>query len=204
MGGTLGAEVRYAAFIAIFAVLFAGCGDGDDGPSAQGTTDIGSATTSAATAAPTAAKTTAATTSETTTGGETGQETTTGAETGSETTPPAGAQAERVVRAWLAAMNAGDNERAASFFAPGATVTEGRRVSVLNTRDEAVVFNESISCGREVRALIRTGNAVAISATLKKRPGAGCANPGTRVNPSATVRNGKIVLLDLGGPPPTS
>jgi hypothetical protein len=187
--------VRYAALIAICAVLLAGCGDGDDGPSAQGTTDIGSATTSAATAAPTASETTVPPRT---------PGTTTGAETGSETTPPAGAQAERVVRAWLEAMNAGDNERAATFFARGATVTEGRRVSVLNSRDEAVIFNESISCGREVRSLFRTGDAVAISATLKKRPGAGCANPGTRVNPSAMVRNGKIVLLDLGRPPPTS
>ncbi len=203
-GGTLGAQVRYAAFIAIFAVLLAGCGDGDDGPSAQATTGIGSATTVGATPAPTARETTGGTTSETTTGAETGEDTTTGAETGAETTPPSGGQAERVVRAWLEAMNAGDNERAASFFARGATVTEGRRVSVLNTRGDAIAFNESISCGRQVRDLVGTRDAVAMSATLKKRPGAACANAGTRVNPSARVRNGKIFLLDLGGPPATS
>src|SRR5437868_14296385 len=52
---------------------------------------------------------------------------------------------ENVVRAWNAALNAGDNEKAGGLFAPGAVVVQGVEI-VLQTRADAVVWNAGLPC----------------------------------------------------------
>ena len=63
----------------------------------------------------------------------------------------AGAEAgtSRPIRDWSKAVNAERYERAASFFAPGAIVDQGREFRLEN-RAGAVAFNRSLPCKADV------------------------------------------------------
>lgn len=82
-----------------------------------------------------------------------------------------------VIRGWLAALNAGRYEHAASFFAPGAVVEQGRE-EVLDTRAEAIAFNTALPCRGEVTDIEDEGRTSLAAFRLLEGPGGECADGG--------------------------
>jgi limonene-1,2-epoxide hydrolase len=108
----------------------------------------------------------------------------------------------QVVRAWSAALNTGDDARAASYFAPNARVIQGALVAVLRTRKSAVVFNASLPCSGKIIATTVRNHLVTATFVLGHRPGHHCDGPGQRAYATMRVANGKITLWhQLPGPP---
>ena len=75
---------------------------------------------------------------------------------------------EAVVRAWSAALNAGDNEAAADLFAPGALIVQAGVAVQLPDRDAAVQWNASLPCSGP-SAVRCFGMSAAMPATLAAR-----------------------------------
>ena len=100
---------------------------------------------------------------------------------------------ESVVRAWSQALNSGDNEAAADLFAPGAEVIQGVSFT-LDTRREAIAFNEALPCSGEIVELVSEGDSVRATFRLGDRPASRCDAPGAEVEAAFRVRSGKIVL----------
>lgn len=108
-----------------------------------------------------------------------------------------GASANRdvqVVRAWSAALNAGDDVRAASYFALNARVIQGPLVAVLRTRRSAVVFNASLPCSGRIVAATVSHHLVTATFVLGQRPGHRCDGPGQTAFAALRIANGKITL----------
>jgi ketosteroid isomerase-like protein len=100
---------------------------------------------------------------------------------------------ESVVRAWSQALNSGDNEAAADLFAPGAEVIQGVRFT-LDTKRDAIAFNEALPCSGEIVELVTEGDSVRATFRLGDRPASRCDAPGAEVDAAFRVRKGKIVL----------
>jgi limonene-1,2-epoxide hydrolase len=100
----------------------------------------------------------------------------------------------RIVRAWSAALNAGDDARAAGYFAPNARVIQGSLVAVLRTRRSAVVFNASLPCSGKIVAVTVAQHLVTAAFVLGQRPGHRCDGPGQRAFAAFRIRNGRIIL----------
>jgi hypothetical protein len=98
------------------------------------------------------------------------------------------------VRAWSDALNAGENERAASFFAEGARVVQGLRSFRLDDTDEALDFARSLACGVEIVHAEASGNRLEATVELRPRPGRRCDGPGRRSGLIVRVDDGRIVL----------
>jgi hypothetical protein len=101
---------------------------------------------------------------------------------------------ESVVRAWSTALNAGDNQRAASLFATGAIVVQNGIELRLRTRTEAVDWNASLPCSGHIVALSIAGETVTATFVLGDRPASPCDAPGGRARAVFRVRHGQIVL----------
>jgi hypothetical protein len=92
-------------------------------------------------------------------------------------TGPASAASTRVIRRWLAALDRGDVLRAAHFFAlPSKFQNSGTPVLHIDTEDERIAVNLSLTCGAKAE---RTGGAGAYTIVLfrlteRKGPGGGC------------------------------
>ncbi len=107
----------------------------------------------------------------------------------------------QVVRAWSAALNAGDDGRAASYFAPNARVIQGSLVAVLRTRKSAIVFNASLPCSGKIVATTVKNHLVTATFVLGQRPGHHCDGPGQTAYAALRIANGKITLWhQLPGP----
>ena len=102
--------------------------------------------------------------------------------------------AEGAVRAWSKALNAGDNEGAASLFAPGATVIQGGRTLVLGTHAEAVAWNASLPCAGKIVDLESEDGSATATFLLSDRGTTRCDGPGERATALFRVRDGRIVL----------
>jgi hypothetical protein len=100
---------------------------------------------------------------------------------------------ESVVRAWSESLNNGDNEGAADLFAPSAEVIQGRSF-VLETRREAILFNESLPCSGRIVALDAQDDTVTATFRLGDRETSRCDAPGAEVRATFRVREGKIFL----------
>jgi hypothetical protein len=107
---------------------------------------------------------------------------------GEEPTP------EAVIRAWSDALNAGEDERAAAFFADGARIVQGLRSFRLEDTEEALRFARSLPCGSEIVALESSGDRLEATIELTPRPGRRCDGPGTRTGLIVRVHEGRIVL----------
>ena len=113
---------------------------------------------------------------------------------GSDSSPRA------VVRAWSKALDADDNERAASLFAPGAAVVQGGRLVYLKTHRDALVWNARLPCSGAIVSLRSNGSAVTATFRLHDRKSGRCGDP-----PNAeaialfVVEHGKIILWDQIG-----
>ena len=100
----------------------------------------------------------------------------------------------QVVRAWSAALNAGDDAKAASYFAPNARVVQGQLVAMLRTRQSAVVFNASLPCSGRIVATKVRNHLVTATFVLGERPGHRCDGPGQTALAAMRIANGKITL----------
>ena len=108
---------------------------------------------------------------------------------------------EGVARAWSAALDKADDERAASFFAPGAEVVQDTGV-VLGTHDDAVAWNEALPCGGTItRVVHQSARFVLVVFHLTDRPGHRCDAPGREAAAIFKVVDGKIVLWHQTAPP---
>jgi hypothetical protein len=103
------------------------------------------------------------------------------------------ASPESVVRAWSNAINAGDNEKAASLFAPGAVVVQGTEIT-LATHDDAVQWNAGLPCAGHIESVDVDGEEATAIFVLGGRPGHFCTGPGQKAAAVFTVHDGKIVL----------
>jgi hypothetical protein len=127
--------------------------------------------------------------------------------TGGADAPPPAAKREpaeaRTIRAWNAALNAGDFEKAASFFAAGAIVEQVVETR-LRTRRDAIRFNSSLPCASRVTDVEDEGRTIVAAFRLSRGRRGGCRGGGT-----ARVRfvfeNGKFKewrqLLESDRPP---
>jgi hypothetical protein len=92
-------------------------------------------------------------------------------------TGPAKRSSTRVIRRWLAALDRGDVERAAHYFAlPSTFQNAGTPVLHIDSEDERIAVNLSLSCGARAE---RTGGAGAYTIVLfrlveRGGPGGGC------------------------------
>lgn len=111
--------------------------------------------------------------------------------------------AEEVVRGWSTALNAGDDERAAGYFAVGARVIQGGAARRLADREAAVRFNRSLPCSGRIVRLTREANRVTAVFVLGERPGRRCDGPGERAAAIFGVQDGEIVLWHQVPPPAT-
>ena len=113
---------------------------------------------------------------------------------GSDSSPRA------VVLAWSNALNADDNERAASLFAPGAAIVQGGRLVYLHTHRDALVWNARLPCAGRIVALRTSGSAVTATFRLHDRKRGRCGDPpGAEAIALLVVEHGKIVLWDQIG-----
>jgi len=85
--------------------------------------------------------------------------------------PPFQTPEGRLIRHWLEALERGDYARAATYFAPGAIVDQGRPVHLRN-RAEARLFNAALPCRADLIALKDEGGAKVL-ATFRLRAGPG-------------------------------
>jgi hypothetical protein len=105
-----------------------------------------------------------------------------------------GKSAAAVIRDWADTLRSGDVRRAAEFFALPSLVENGTSPSVLYTRADARLFNESLPCGAR---LLRTSSSAGFTTAvfrLTERPGRGTCGAGTGQTARTTfvVRDGKI------------
>ena len=84
--------------------------------------------------------------------------------------PPEG----RPIRAWIAALNSGDFDRAASFFATDALVEQPPRTVRLEDREAAIEFNRSLPCRAEVTDVEDEGETVLAAFRLRGGRAGGC------------------------------
>ena len=88
------------------------------------------------------------------------------------TPPQRGSAEERAIRGWSGALNRGDYDEAAGFFARGAVVEQVREFR-LRDRRAAERFNRSLPCRADVTDVERQGGSVVAAFRLK--PGTGPA-----------------------------
>jgi hypothetical protein len=106
-------------------------------------------------------------------------------------TKPAPARApsseERIVRAWITALNEGDYDRAARYFAKGAIVDQGHPIRLPNAA-AARFFNRSLPCRAELVGVEDEPGPKALAAfTLSDGPGGPCEG---RARVRVTVKDG--------------
>ncbi len=99
-----------------------------------------------------------------------------------------------VVRAWSRALNAGDNDRAASLFAVDAKVVQGKTTTTLRSHAQAVFFNASLPCAGRIVRLERSGEDVTATFVLADRVTSPCDGPGQQARAVFKIHGGKIVL----------
>jgi hypothetical protein len=80
----------------------------------------------------------------------------------------------RVIRGWLLALDRGDYDEAAYYFAPNALIDQGDPYR-LPTASEARAFNASLPCRADLIALRRGSRTVLASFRLREGPGGPCS-----------------------------
>ena len=104
--------------------------------------------------------------------------------------PQRGSAQERAIRGWSEALNRGDYDEAAGFFAPNAVVEQARSFR-LRDRDAAEEFNRSLPCRAELTDVEREG--ATLVAAFKLRAGSGPSQPcGGDARVRFRFRNGKF------------
>jgi hypothetical protein len=123
----------------------------------------------------------------------------TGSEQGAGDAPPQPAVADadaddlEVITAWIGRLSEGDVEGAAELFALPSVAENGSLVTRIETREQALAFNDSLPCGAEVTAAETTGDFTTATFRLTERPGGGCGpGVGGTAATSFVIEDGKI------------
>lgn len=104
------------------------------------------------------------------------------------------ASAPEVVRAWSAALDRNDNERAGRLFADGARVIQNGEAT-LATHADAVRWNAALPCGGRISHLELHGTSQVLAVfELKNRPQHRCDAIGRQAAAIFQVEKGRIVL----------
>ena len=99
---------------------------------------------------------------------------------------------QSVVRAWVAAYNAADHAKAASYFAVGARVNG----SALTTRADVLQFQSYYACALQLRSTSAQGTTVTVDAVNVRGPRHPCAGlVGTTDTIRLRVQNGMIIYF---------
>lgn len=123
-----------------------------------------------------------------------------GAEAGPETPGTTDQQradeaAVAVVRAWSAALNAGDNEAAGELFAPNAVVVQGPDAIPLPDAAAAALFTASLPCSGQIIEVRVDENVVTAVFELGDRETSPCdAQPGSLAAADFLIEDGAIVV----------
>ena len=89
-------------------------------------------------------------------------------------TGPADRAATRVIRRWLRALNRGDIERAAHYFAlPSIFQNTGTPVLHIDSEEERIAINLSLTCGARAERTGGAGRYTIVLFRLIERPGPG-------------------------------
>ena len=91
-----------------------------------------------------------------------------------ESTGPAAADARRIINSWLKALRHGDIKRAAHYFALPSKFQNATPVLTVNTEDERIAVNVSLSCGAVATEMGGAGPYTIVTFRLTKRPGGDC------------------------------
>jgi hypothetical protein len=94
-----------------------------------------------------------------------------------------------MIRDWLRSVEHGDYGRAATFFAPGAIIDQGRPIRLPNAA-AARFFNKTLPCFADLTALRDEGSSKVL-ATFHLRPGPGGPCDGS-VRVRYTIKDGKF------------
>jgi hypothetical protein len=143
---------------------------------------------------------------------ETGQadppagETASSAPPATDAPPPDAGDPESVVRAWSAALNAGDNEAAARLFAPNALVIQGSVAYQLATVEQATQWNAGLPCSGMIVEISTEdtpdGTVVTAVFVLGHRTTSQCdAPPGTKAAARFLIEDGLIQAWQQIPPP---
>ena len=101
--------------------------------------------------------------------------------------------AVRVIGAWTRALDKGDIDAAARYFAIPADTQNGIALR-LHSRDDARAFNQSLPCGAELLSAKQKGTYTIATFRLTERPGAGkCGSgAGARAATAFLIEDGAI------------
>ena len=104
-----------------------------------------------------------------------------------------------MIRDWLMAVKRGDYGQAATFFAPGAIIDQGRPFRLPDAA-AARIFNAGLPCGADLVALDDEGAKVLATFRLGPGPGGPCRG---RVQVRYTIKGGRFTeWRQLGTEPP--
>jgi hypothetical protein len=100
----------------------------------------------------------------------------------------------RTIRGWAQALRGGNVARAASFWALPAKIQNGTPVLRLNSRNDLLVFNDSLPCGAVLTgAGGANGFTIATFRLTERRFGQCGSGAGQSAQTAVLVRGGKIV-----------
>jgi hypothetical protein len=98
-----------------------------------------------------------------------------------------------VIRLWAEALARGDVREASELFAIPSVATNGPVSVTIESRSDAVAFNETLPCGGELEATEREGRFVTATFRLKRRPGVPfCPGAGETAEASFVIEDGLI------------
>lgn len=91
-----------------------------------------------------------------------------------ESTGPATTAARHVINNWLKALRHGDIKRAAHYFALPSKFQNATPVLTVNSEEERIAVNVSLSCGAVATEMGGAGAYTIVTFRLTKRPGGNC------------------------------
>jgi hypothetical protein len=91
-----------------------------------------------------------------------------------ESTGPATGAARHVINNWLKALRHGDIKRAAHYFALPSKFQNATPVLTVNSEEERIAVNLSLSCGAVATEMGAAGAYTIVTFRLTKRPGGNC------------------------------
>jgi hypothetical protein len=110
-----------------------------------------------------------------------------------ESTGPATNASRRVINNWLKALRHGDVKRAAHYFALPSKFQNATPVLTVNSEQERIAVNVSLSCGAVATDMGGAGVYTIVKFRLTKRPGGNCGTGvGGTVRGAIRVERSKI------------
>ena len=91
-----------------------------------------------------------------------------------QSTGPAASASRRVINNWLRALRRGDVKRAAHYFALPSKFQNATPVLTVNSEQERIAVNVSLSCGAVATEMGAAGVYTIVKFRLTKRPGGNC------------------------------